>query len=506
MTRESLHLGVEPVSETSVFTNCGKTETPETPMKSAKKRLIRVAFKTSRLMEFCNRRELVNQTGHREAEWPLVVLKELVDNALDASEDAEIAPVISIAVKAVSPRSSDAATTSTIVITDNGPGIPAETIDGVLDYSSRVSSREVYVSPTRGAQGNALMTILAMGYVLQEGEDAASETIIESHGVAHHILFSVDHIKQEPKIDHTTKASSVTAGTRITVTLPNYSDHQERCHGFNAVADCEDEFLELAWSYAWLNPHLTLRVTWNGECKLDMKASDPNWKKWLPGWPTSPHWYNANRFRRYMAAHVTRCGDITVREFVSEFCGLTGTAKQRQVLAEIGASHVKLHNFFGLKKVNTDNIKKLLASLKKHSKPVRPAELGLIGKEHLFHMMEKAGGEPLTFRYEKRLGRDDGLPRVVEVAFGVHKRGLHAGGRGPKRETITGVNWSPGINNPFRQLGRYGQGLDDLLGRVRANASEPIITVLHVACPYIPWTDRGKTAIIVDGKANDQED
>ena len=85
------------------------------------------------------------------------MLKELVDNALDAAEEAEIAPVVSITVKGRS-----------IIIKDNGPGIPAKTIDGVLDYSIRVSSREAYVSPTRGAQGNALKTILPMAYVLNE--------------------------------------------------------------------------------------------------------------------------------------------------------------------------------------------------------------------------------------------------------------------------------------------------------------------------------------------------
>ena len=343
-----------------------------------------------------------------------------------------------------------------------------------------------------------------MGYVLQEGEDAASETIIEAHGVAHHILFSVDHIKQEPKIEHTTKASSVIEGTRITVNLPTC--HNNSYYDFDAVADCEDEFLKLAESYAWLNPHLTLRVTWNGECKLDIKASNPNWKKWSPSSLTSAHWYNTSRLRRYMAAHIANRGHVTVREFVSEFDGFTGTAKQKLVLAETGASHRSLHDFFGLKKTNIDNIKKLLASLKRHSKPVRPVELGLIGKEHLFHMMEAAGGDPLTFTYEKRLGDDNGLPRVVEFAFGIHKRGLHAGGRGPKRESITGVNWSPGIGNPFRYLGRHGVGLDDLMARVRANASEPVITVTHAACPYIPWTDRGKTAIAREGKVDDQED
>ena len=80
------------------------------------------------------------------------------------------------------------------------------------------------MSPTRGAQGNALKTILPMAYVLNEhhGEEASGKTIIEAHGIAHHIAFAVDHIKQEPKIEHTRrKPSIVIRGTRITVELPS---------------------------------------------------------------------------------------------------------------------------------------------------------------------------------------------------------------------------------------------------------------------------------------------
>jgi hypothetical protein len=75
-------------------------------------KLTRVAFTVSRLMEFCTKRELQNQIGHGVEEWPLVVLKELMDNALDACEESEVAPVISITVK---PRS--------IAIKDNAGGI-----------------------------------------------------------------------------------------------------------------------------------------------------------------------------------------------------------------------------------------------------------------------------------------------------------------------------------------------------------------------------------------------
>jgi Histidine kinase-, DNA gyrase B-, and HSP90-like ATPase len=478
--------------KSSVFINCDRAEGQERPVKSAKRKLTRVPFTVSRLMEFCTRRELINQTGHDILEWPLVIVKELVDNSLDAAEEAEIAPVISIEVK-----------DRTITISDNGPGIPAKTIDSILDYSIRVSSREAYCSPTRGAQGNALKTILPMGYVLDErGEQASGNTIIEAHGVAHHIQFSVDHIKQEPKIEHTTKASPVVVGTRIAVEFPMVWYEGEL---WDIIDYYKEDLGQFAESYAWLNPHLSLRVTWNGEQKIDIKASNPNWRKWLPSWPTCAHWYDNARFRRYMSAHIAHDDNVTVRKFISEFAGASGTAKQKMILAETGASHVSLHNYFGLHKPNTDNIAKLLAALKRHTKSVRPVDLGMIGKEHLYARMEAEGGDRRTFTYNKTPGETGGVPRVVEFAFGIYAKGLTAA-RGPNRKVITGVNWSPGINNPFRQLGRGGVGLDGILEQVRANTSQPVIAVLHLACPRVTYTDRGKSAIVVEGEGEAGDD
>jgi DNA topoisomerase VI subunit B len=86
--------------------------------------LDRLTFKTSRLAEFCSEKELINQTGHDSDDWPLVVLKELVDNALDACEEGGVAPDIHIAV------SDDG-----IAVTDNGPGIAPDTVADILDYT-----------------------------------------------------------------------------------------------------------------------------------------------------------------------------------------------------------------------------------------------------------------------------------------------------------------------------------------------------------------------------------
>jgi DNA topoisomerase VI subunit B len=459
-------------------------------------KLTRVAFTVSRLMEFCTKRELQNQTGHSVHDWPLVVLKELMDNALDACEEAEVAPDISIIVE---PES------GSITILDNANGIETDTIKSILDYSIRVSSREAYVSPTRGAQGNALKTILAMGYVLDRevvssNTDAAGVTIIEARGIEHRIEFRVDHINNQPKIAHTTTPSSINVGTKITIEWPHVEWLEE----------AEDAFKRLAESYVWFNPHLTLRGVWHGQPFLDVAATDPHWEKWRPRNPTSAHWYDESRLQRYLAAHVARDSDLkrhrTVREFIAEFRGLSGTAVQRKILAEVGCSHQSLEQFFGVDQVNRSGIAKLLASMRKYSKPVVPKHLGVIGAAHFKQRFLAAGGNAETFKYEQRKGiTNDGIPYVVEVAFGLHQSSLTQG-PSVSRKFITGANWSAGINNPFRAFGSTGEGLENTLAKVRANASQPVICALHLASAYIQYADRGKSSIILTDDAAQPDD
>ena len=95
-----------------------------------KRPLDRTTFKTDRTMDFFSSKELVTQTGHSIQEWPYVILKELMDNALDACEEADIAPEIQVKADACG-----------ITVRDNGPGISAETIKGSLDFKIRVSNR-----------------------------------------------------------------------------------------------------------------------------------------------------------------------------------------------------------------------------------------------------------------------------------------------------------------------------------------------------------------------------
>jgi DNA topoisomerase VI subunit B len=169
--------------------------------------LERATFTTSRLLDFFSEKELTAQTGHAPAQWPVVILKELADNALDACEEAGIAPVIEVTVGS-----------GEITVTDNGPGIPPETIAGVLDYSVRVSSREAYVAPDRGAQGNALKTLVAMPFVL---DGTAGRVTVTTRGVRHEIGIRVDPVRQEPVIEHERHPADVRTGTTVTVRWPD---------------------------------------------------------------------------------------------------------------------------------------------------------------------------------------------------------------------------------------------------------------------------------------------
>jgi DNA topoisomerase VI subunit B len=146
--------------------------------------MTRTTFQTPRVAEFASIKEMVTQTGHDPDEWLEVIVKELVDNGIDAAEAIDLPPVIEIWILA-----------DGIAVVDNGGGIAPEDVERMTDFTQRVSSNEAYVSPTRGKQGNALQTILAMPYLKDEQREPGKVTI-DSRGV---------HIRLPSKSTRSTK-------------------------------------------------------------------------------------------------------------------------------------------------------------------------------------------------------------------------------------------------------------------------------------------------------------
>lgn len=433
-----------------------------------KRQAARTTFTTSRLSEFCSAKELTAQTGHDPENWPLLIVKELVDNALDACEEAGTAPKIAIKVAA-----------DEITVADNGPGLPVETLDGVLDYGVRVSSREAYVAPDRGAQGNALKTILAMPFAAN-GERGLVELL--SRGQRHRITFEIDQVERRPVVRRESRtARNVRTGSSV------------RVFWASSIEDLEVEFLHLARSFAFLNPHLSLIVNLFDK-RHTFEATEANWRKWTPSEPICASWYDTASFERLAAAHIAhdrqRAEDRHVRDFLATFRGLTGSGKQKAVLDATGLSRTKLSALANGSGLRRDVLKTLLEMMQAATTAVKPAALGIIGRQHLAERFQEIGSDSDTFKYRRILGHDDdGLPYVVEVAF--------AWRPAEGRRLVTGVNWSGSVGeSPFRDLGDYG--LDGLLADRRAEWDEPVAVFVHLATPRARYTDRGKSAVVVD--------
>ena len=251
----------------------------------------------------------------------------------------------------------------------------------------------------------------------------------------------------------------------------------------------------MASDFTFLNSHLTLTVDWFGQ-KTTVRATAPDWQKWKPNLPTSPHWYGIEDFERLLAAYIghdqDRGADRYVRDVVKEFRGLTGTAKQKAVLDSTGMARAKLSSLANGDGMDHKATTSLLNAMQKNSKEVQPSALGAIGKDHLRQRFVESGCDEKTFHYKKMTDIDEGVPIVVETAFGLLQDENRC------RRIITGVNWSGAIGNPFRTLGAaYGDGLNALLEKQMAGRDEPVMFLLHCACARVRYTDRGKTNVAI---------
>src|SRR5215216_1253590 len=204
-------------------------------------KLHRTTFEVSRASEYFDARQLSALTGVGQTEFASVCLKELVDNALDASETAGARPEVAIDVRTEQDMIG-------LTVSDNGPGIPPEVVHKVLDYSVRVSDKAAYRSPTRGAQGNALKIVIGIPYALGSREPL----IVKALGVRHSITPWVDPAGGVHFTHDTTQ--EITEGTTVSLVMPRRV-HSRREYGYYL-----QDFDAVHWarSFAAFNPHATL--------------------------------------------------------------------------------------------------------------------------------------------------------------------------------------------------------------------------------------------------------
>jgi DNA topoisomerase VI subunit B len=431
--------------------------------------LERTTFSTSRVLEFFTEKELQMQIGHAKHLWPIALVKELIDNALDACEDAGVQPKVEVGVEP-----------DAVSVRDNGPGLPASTLARSLDFMLRVSDKSYYVAPTRGQLGNALKCVWAAPFVV-DGERGEVEVV--AGGDHHRIAVAVDRIAQEPRLSHTIEpAADVKTGTLVKMCWPgiaSYLDHEGRADFYNVDT--------LLLNYALFNPHAEIHLR-AGERSPTFAPTDTAWRKWLPKDPTSPHWYTVDRLRALIAAYLGTEGEgkaRTVRELIAEFAGLSSTAKQKAVAEAAGLTGASLRDLVRGDDIDPDAVARLLTAMREAAKVIKPAALGVLGEAHMAGaLVAHMHAEAESVRYKKVEGEEGGLPFVLEVAFGVYREQFAECGR----EVAVGLNWAPTLRPPIQRL-------LTLLGEKRIDRHDPVCVAFHLACPRLEFTDRGKTML-----------
>jgi DNA topoisomerase VI subunit B len=429
---------------------------------AARKTLDRTTFSTSRMLEYFTDKELTAQIGHPREYWPVAVLRELIDNALDACEMSNGLPEIEVTVA-----------DDRITVADNGPGLPAETLKKSLDYMVRVSDKAHYVSPTRGAMGNAMKVVYAAAFV-----DAGSGFVeVATRGKLHRIEIVLDRIAQRPDIKRFQEPSVVKIGTSVSIRWPDSSGllMEPESDSYNPPPSAK----ELLAGFMAFNPHATFLL--NGQ---RYERTDPSWKKWRPDNPTSPHWYTAETLRDLIAAYITKESSggsaKTVREFVSEFRGLSATAKQKTVSGPWSGKY--LSEFVTDGDIDREFVRDLLKRMQGESSPPPPLALGPVGKAHLSRWMTAHGVSEKSIQYIRKVGVDD-LPFILEVAFGVNKDSRST------RRIVTGLNWSPVIG------GDPDPTIRNAVAEARLDPHDPVTLLVHISRPRFAFADRGKTRL-----------
>ncbi|TVQ60609.1 MAG: DNA topoisomerase VI subunit B [Phycisphaerales bacterium] len=212
---------------------------------------------------FAKNRHLLGFDNPRKA--LLTTVKEAVDNALDACEEAGILPDITVELEELAPPlSASKSGRYRVTITDNGPGIvrrQVENIFGKLLYGSKFHRLKM----SRGQQGIGISAAGMYG-LMTTGKPMVITTRPNKKKPAHHIELAMDTSKNQPEVTvdiETDDFPETTTGTGTRVAIELEARYQR---GKASV----DTYLEQT---AIANPHAS--ITFIPPRRAGSPAEDP---------------------------------------------------------------------------------------------------------------------------------------------------------------------------------------------------------------------------------------
>jgi hypothetical protein len=219
------------------------------------------------------------------------------------------------------------------------------------------------------------------------------------------------------------------------------------------------------------------------------------WRKFMPGDLTAPAWYDVETLKRQVFAHINSGNEITLREYVKSFRGLSANAKAKAVCDRLPDIR-RLRDF----ESDPDRIANLLEAMKEVAEPPSPAVLGFVGADHVRLCLDKwYGVKDGRFWYKRLATEVDGVPYVIEAAAAeVYSRSI----------VIHAINFSPSFDDPL--AGTWLAAANEVsasgfIGFMEGCYANPyssrqavksnVAIFLHIISPALQFLDRGKTRL-----------
>ncbi|MGA7627335.1 MAG: DNA topoisomerase VI subunit B [Methanoregula sp.] len=395
----------------------------------------------------------------------ITTIKEAVDNALDACEEAQVLPDIYISIKKTGPD------IFRIIVEDNGPGIvPAQVpfVFGKLLYGSRFHQ----IRQTRGQQGIGISAAVLYAQ-LTSGLPTVVISRTGSKEPAHRFEIQIKIETNEPDI------------------IREQPFEWDRIHGtrvqieFKSTMSAKKKLLEYLRYTSVVNPHARFRVELDDETFTFERVSQE-----VIACPVAiqphPHGIEFGQLKRMAAASDEKLADFLINGFsrvgkktAQEMCdraGLKATVKINGLPAE--------------------ELKNLLAAMQEIAVPAPPTTqcLSPIGEDLIRRGLDKEFQMDFVAARTRPSSVYSGHPFVVETAIGY-------GGRLPPEGNALILRFANRVPLMYQQ---GACAITECIANVNwksYNISQqglplgPVLILVHVASTNVPFTSESKDAI-----------
>lgn len=457
-----------------------------------------------RTFDYLQLRWLEKTTGRPACEWDYYIIKELLDNALDADErwGCKHGGAPTLAVDLHYRRVPALDINSLEIAVSNCAPFPTEELSAFFDLSAYTSSKSHYNYPTRGHQGNALKTILGIPYALRHyhyGDYANlhKPLVIETGEQSWLVTFDIDERQQQVQVRTPSPEllNPPHPGTRIRVGIDRFAQPEPRTL---------EELLAWAQRFALLNPHATF--TWRVKMGKEQIAwefpADPAWNNLFRN--TAPIlWYEYSQVRDLLLALERSYGEAyPLAQVLQEFAGFTLADDPAGTHASDLCTRLGFQTL-GELKLTSDHHRTLRNSLwpalQHEGRSVAADDLGGLGEAQVvptLTAMFELEAPPLYRRIVHDDPEDRAHPFVLELAVARLPNGR-------QRHIWTGLNHTPTYEDPFytqtfvlsERAEAHVLGLDGILDRYGQTSDTPVLLLLHIICPNLAFQDFSKTKI-----------